>query len=155
MGTYKTPFPAGAVLRRRHLPHWTPPDATHDRGTYFVTWRVQQGLAELAPQERDVVIGALEHFHEVRYQLIAAVVMNDHVHVLFTLLDGHTLSRVLHTWKSFTAHQLRRKVWQNESFDRRVRDEAELLQKAHYIANNPRKRWPDADDYAWVKHWVM
>jgi hypothetical protein len=31
-----------------------------------------------------------------------------------------------------------------------VRDEAELLEKAQYIKNNPLKRWPEINDYAWV-----
>ncbi len=42
------------------------------------------------------------------------------------------------------------RVWQEEYFDRVVRDEAELVEKAQYILDNPRKRWPEGRDYLWV-----
>ena len=31
--------------------------------------------------------------------------------------------------------------------------EPELREKAQYIANNPRKRWPELDTYPWVREW--
>jgi len=46
---------------------------------------------------------------------------------------------------------IRRKcVWQDEYFDRIVRDEVELLEKTQYIMNNPFKVWPDIEEYPWV-----
>ncbi|WP_194722828.1 hypothetical protein [Noviherbaspirillum malthae] len=63
----------------------------------------------------------------------------------------------MHSWKSFTANRLQREhgrvgaVWQQESFDRIVRDEAEWLEKIQYIMNNPLKRWPELKTYQWVK----
>lgn len=39
---------------------------------------------------------------------------------------------------------------QDEYFDRIVRDEAELLEKAQYIINNPFKVWPEIEEYPWV-----
>jgi hypothetical protein len=41
-------------------------------------------------------------------------------------------------------------VWQDEYFDGIVRDEAELLEKAQYIINNPFKVWSDLEEYQWV-----
>ena len=81
--------------------------------------------------------------------------MNDHVHVLFSPNSDHRVEEILHTWKSYTAHALQRTgrvgpVWQDESFDRIVRTEAEFVEKEVYIRNNPRKRWPDVVDYPWV-----
>jgi hypothetical protein len=82
--------------------------------------------------------------------------MNDHVHVLVEPLAGHELSAITHSWKSFTAHELQRnfkrkgEIWQDESFDRIIRDEVELSEKAQYIQNNPFKRWPDLSEYDWV-----
>jgi hypothetical protein len=58
--------------------------------------------------------------------------------------------------ESFTANFLQRttgrpgSVWQDEYFDRIIRDDDELLEKAKYIVDNPWKRWPDIADYAWV-----
>jgi len=42
---------------RRRLPHWR-----NDEATYFVTWRLARGQAELDSDERDLVAGALTHF---------------------------------------------------------------------------------------------
>jgi putative DNA methylase len=84
-----------------------------------------QGLAdspELAPEEvarecetpltlgscalgRDdvaaMVQDALLHFHNQHYQLHAWCIMPNHVHVVVTPLDGHELSAILHSWKSY------------------------------------------------------
>jgi hypothetical protein len=42
---------------RRRLPHWQP-----QRAIYFVTWRVADGVPELAPAERDLVQDSLRFF---------------------------------------------------------------------------------------------
>jgi REP element-mobilizing transposase RayT len=84
--------------------------------------------------------------------------MNDHVHVLIKPLEEHPLETVVHSWKSFTANLLQRQfgrqgaVWQEEYFDRIVRDEAEFLEKGQYIMNNPRTRWPELEEYPWVNY---
>jgi hypothetical protein len=43
-------------------------------------------------------------------------------------------------------------VWQDEYFDRIVRGEAELSQKAQYILGNPFKRWPELENYPQVEN---
>src|SRR5262249_6646048 len=111
---------------------------------------------ELTPDERAVVVSALQHFDGQRYELSAYVVMNDHVHVLVSPLGKYRLQDIMHSWKSYTASRLQREygrynsVWQDEYFDRIVRDEEEFLEKAQYILNNPRQRWPDIEEYPWV-----
>lgn len=136
---------------RRHLPHWRVEGAT-----YFVTWRIHATQGELTPDERTLVVNALEHFHGVRYHLNAFVVMNDHVHVLLRIHDGWRLDETLHSWKSFTANRMQRvhrrtgAVWQGESFDRIVRDGAEFETQLAYILGNPAKRWPGLQEYPWV-----
>ena len=58
--------------------------------------------------------------------------------------------------KSFSAHRIHAlgtrhgQVWQDEYFDRIVRDEGEFVEKARYIVNNPWKRWPEISEYRWV-----
>jgi len=90
------------------------------------------------------------------YALDAYVVMNDHVHVLVRPGDRIQLEKLVHSWKSFSTHELQRvwgrrgRVWQREYFDRIVRDEAEWLEKMAYIAHNPFKRWPECGGYRWV-----
>jgi REP element-mobilizing transposase RayT len=135
---------------RRRLPHYRERDAI-----YFVTWRLAAGR-ELSAPERDLVAAELQHFHGQRYVLYASVVMNDHVHALVRILDEKSLEKIIHSWKSFTTHAMQRRhgrrgrVWQDEYFDRIVRDEKELGQKFDYIQGNPWARWPELKDYSWV-----
>lgn len=151
VGQASAPVSSALHVYRRKLPHWR-----LDGATYFVTWRLSKDQRELQPEERTIVVGTLMHFDRQRYDLLASVVMNDHVHVLVTPAKDHPLRSILHSWKSFTAHRLQRewrrqgKVWQDESFDRVIRDEAELQEKWAYILHNPRKRWSGMGDYRWV-----
>ena len=41
-------------------------------------------------------------------------------------------------------------MWQDESFDRIIRDEKEYSEKLKYIQNNPYKRWPELSEYDWL-----
>ena len=141
-----------AHFYRRSLPHWR-----KDGASYFVTWRLREGLPGLQADQRREVAAVLRHFQGIRYLLHAYVVMDDHVHVLVELLDGTTLQTEVHYWKSFTANRLQKNrrgaVWQREYFDRIVRDDAEYREKRDYILANPYRRWPETDGYQWV--WAL
>jgi hypothetical protein len=75
----------------------------------------------------------------VRYDLDRFVVAANHVHILVTPRPGYELSDILHSWKSFTANQLNRRLgqpgafWQKESFDHIVRSPAQLERFRAYI----------------------
>src|SRR5688572_20843971 len=76
------------------------------------------------------------------YQLHAWVVMANHVHVLLTPFVE--ISKITHSLKRFTAREANRILgltgqpfWQDESYDRLVRDAGEFERIAHYIENNP------------------
>ncbi len=141
------------VIYQRRMSHWR-----LSGSVYFVTWRLEFSQSELTPDERAVIMSALKHFNNQRYELFAGVVMHNHVHVLVKSLGDYRLQDLVQSWKSFTAHKLNqdyhRKVpiWQKEYFDRIVRDEREFLDKAQYIINNPLKQWPEMEDYPWV--WI-
>jgi len=85
----------------------------------------------------------LRHFDGIRYALGAFAVMPNHVHALVQPLATHSLTKIVHGWKSYTANQLQRSagikgpVWQEESFDRVVRDENELRRFHDYVLANP------------------
>ncbi len=107
---------------------------------------LDEGFGSCILSNRDaahIVQGALLFFDQQRYDLFAWAVMPNHVHVVFFLERGDQLDRVLHSWKSFTAHRInqrldrRGKLWQDEYFDRIVRDERELEQTIQYVINNP------------------
>ncbi len=149
---------------RRNLPHW------QDAGrTYFITFTTRGGK-EMSPEIRDLVLESCRHWHNQKYHLYAATVMPDHVHLLVwpkpidptspkTISEKgfHDLSEILHSIKSYTANQIQRRfgwegaVWERESFDRIVRDEAEFHEKWNYIANNAvRKELAKSpEEYRW------
>ena len=135
------------------MPHWRLIGSV-----YFVTWRLAPSQEKLSEEECRVIMSALRHFDGSRYELYACVVMPDHVHVPVKPLGRHLLQDIVHSWKSFTAHKFRGDygwkvgIWQEEYFDRIVRDEKEFLDKAQYILNNPLKGWPEMEEYPWV--WV-
>jgi REP element-mobilizing transposase RayT len=133
------------------MPHWR-----QDGATYFVTWRLKSQTPTLSALERDVVRETIWHFEQVRFDIYASVVMNDHVHVLMTPYAGHPLAKIVQAWKSFSARRVqevgdrRGRVWQREYFDRIIRHDLEFKLTLEYIMNNPVKRWPGLDRYPWL-----
>ncbi len=95
------------------------------------------------PSAASIVAKALRHFDGERYALDHFVVMPNHVHVLFSPLEGNNLSDILHSWKSFTAKEINKlegctgRFWMEESFDRIVRDMGELEYYRRYELENP------------------
>jgi REP element-mobilizing transposase RayT len=89
---------------------------------------------------------ALLHFDGTRYDLGEFVVMPNHVHAIVAPIGEHQLSRILHAWKSFTAHQFSRvmsspgRIWHRESFDHIVRSAEHLAKFEAYIRNNTRPK---------------
>lgn len=78
-------------------------------------------------------------------KLTAWVIMPNHVHILITPNAGHELSDILHSIKSFTAHEANKQLnrtgqfWQHESFDRYIRNYKHYANVINYIENNPVK----------------
>lgn len=90
------------------------------------------------------------------YHLLAAIVMPDHVHLILITKNDNTLSQIMKGIKGKSAREINKvrnakgSIWQDESFDRIIRDENELLEKLNYMLNNPVKAGL-ADD-AWQYH---
>ena len=104
------------------------------------------------PEIGEMVAKAIEHFAGERYDLHAWVVMPNHVHAVVTPRDGHILSDILHTWKSYTAHEAQKVAqasglqipkgeafWQRESYDHLVRNEEDFARVCEYTIMNPVK----------------
>jgi REP element-mobilizing transposase RayT len=131
MVTSRKPVPLSEIdsaeKYRRYLPHWRASNAT-----YFVTWKLQGSQTPLVPVDRSIIANALEYFNGQRYELVAYTVMDDHVHVLLTTHFGYPLEKIVHSWKSYTAHIFRINrghfgtIWQQEFFGRIVRNTGEL-----------------------------
>jgi REP element-mobilizing transposase RayT len=145
-------------ITRRTLPHWQDPGRV-----YFLTWRCRKGEV-LSAEGRTITLGSLQYWDGRKWTLYAAVIMPDHVHALaqplYMAQSGGVfdLAEIIHSVKSFSGHQINRRrgrrgsLWQDERYDRIVRDEAEFLEKWQYIMNNPVKldlvqRW---EDYQWL-----
>ena len=86
---------------------------------------------------------------------VAWVVMPNHVHILIEIKRGHPLSRIVHSWKSFTAKVIARrmgcrgKVWQEDYWDRVIRNEAHFEAAVEYIVCNPATAGLVATPEAW------
>ena len=161
--TFRDAEPAdGALNFRRRLPHFERPWAI-----YAVTIGTKLRRC-LSPNARTIVLNALRHFHNTRYELFAACVMPDHVHLLMQPWPKEndakgnvvfwSLSDLLHSIKSFSAHQMNKlehktgDVWEKERFDRYVRSDRDLQEKFRYILRNP---WDAGvagpnENYPWV-----
>jgi REP element-mobilizing transposase RayT len=102
-------------------------------------------LREHAP----LVAAALTHFDRARYELHAWCVMPNHVHVMLHVQRGDDVPKIVHSWKSFTAHRIARGViWQREYFDRVLRSPQEFANTRDYIHANPAKA--GLEDWPWV-----
>lgn len=92
-----------------------------------------------------LVEGALLHFDEQRYRLIAWCVMPNHVHALIEAQEGWPLAGIMHSWKSYTSHAANKILhrsgdfWFREYFDRFIRDDQHFARAVHYIEENPVK----------------
>lgn len=102
------------------------------------------GICFLADaQNAKIVADALKYFDGDRYRLHAWCVMPNHVHVLVEPINNHELSKITHSWKSFTAHEIRKhtggtgSIWHRESFDHIIRNEKSYRRAAQYILENP------------------
>ncbi len=156
------PLAEGAQYHRRRLPHFEKPWAI-----YAVTIGTIQRRC-LSPAARDIVLNALHHFHDRRYELFAACVMPDHVHLLVQPWPKEddpegdpvfwTLSELMRSVKTFSAREINKLenrtggVWAREQFDRYIRSDRDLEEKFRYIVGNP---WEShvagqGEDYPWL-----
>ncbi|RME95753.1 MAG: hypothetical protein D6766_02430, partial [Verrucomicrobia bacterium] len=97
------------------------------------------------PMAAAAVEATLRQFDGTRYVLDEYVIMPNHVHALLKPLAPHTLTDILHSWKSYTAHAINRllgrkgQLWEHESFDHLVRTREQLERLRRYIRENPAK----------------
>ena len=98
-----------------------------------------------APEVARMVQDALLRFDGSRYHLFAWVVMPNHVHCLMIRFEEHELSAILHSLKSFTAHEANKilhrsgQFWIEDYFDRYIRNQEHFEKTIKYIENNPVK----------------
>jgi REP element-mobilizing transposase RayT len=92
-----------------------------------------------------MVQDSLLKFDGSRYRLFAWVVMPNHLHSLMTRFENYQLKDILHSLKSYTAHEANKllnrhgQFWIEDYFDRYIRDEEHFRQTVEYIEMNPVK----------------
>ena len=120
----------------------------HDRFSSQVDEWLDQGSGSCVlkdPASAKMVADALRHFDGERYEIASFVVMPNHAHVLFRPLGKHTLPEILKSWKGFTAREINKRIgkkgalWQDEYWDRLIRNERHFFKVAEYIRENPVK----------------
>jgi REP element-mobilizing transposase RayT len=113
-------------------------------------WRIEAyldsgyGACHLSdPGIAGIVQNALLHFDGERYRLSAWVVMPNHVHLLAAPCYAHSLSKIMHSLKSYTAQeanktlQAKGRFWFEDYFDRYIRNAKHFENAVSYIENNP------------------
>ncbi len=107
-----------------------------------------------------MVAAALEYFHGQRLWTGDYVVMPNHVHAIVQPFPGVKLEDWLYSVKRFTSARMKAPIssgsetisgksegWQDESFDRIVRNAAELARTRKYIGENPVHLRPETFSY--------
>lgn len=126
---------------RRNLPH-----IEKFRAAYFVTFRTLGDLF-LPPSARTNALSHCLFENGRKIELHAAVIMPNHVHLLFNPLEGDqpepfSLAEIMKGIKGVSARKInqllgrRGSLWQDESFDRIMRAK-EFEFKRNYIIANP------------------
>jgi len=114
------------------------------------------------PEIAGMVVDAIRYPDLQQYQLHSYVVMPNHVHLLITPLVE--VCKVMQSLKRFTAREgnkmlglTGRPFWQDESYDRLVRDEKEFVGAASYIEMNPVTAGLAAlpEEFRWSRSWPI
>jgi len=98
---------------------------------------------------RQIVLECCLHDNSAKFDLRVAVVMPDHVHMIFTPLvnlqamEVYSLAEIMDAIKGASAHKVNRalgrkgRVWQPESFDHVLRSSENLDATMGYLLENP------------------
>jgi REP element-mobilizing transposase RayT len=143
---------------RRQLPHLQVDDARH-----FVTFCTDRRRI-LPTHVRSIVLECCLHDNGKKFDLKVAVVMPDHVHIIFTpLVDNEamevwSLAKIMNAIRGVSAHKINKvlgrkgRVWQPESFDHVLRTSESLDAKIQYLLDNPVRRGLAREwhDYPWL-----
>ncbi len=99
--------------------------------------------AELAAH----LVTSMHHFDGERHELGCYVVMPNHVHAIVRPFgeELHELEEIIGGWKKYSAKRInielkqQGELWQDESFDRILRDEEHLWRAIQYVGSNPER----------------
>ncbi|MDB6006454.1 MAG: type site-specific deoxyribonuclease, HsdR family [Prosthecobacter sp.] len=105
------------------------------------------------PNTRQIVENSLRHFDGDHHFHHAWIIMPNHVHCLTTLAQTSRLEKVIKSWKGFSATSINKHLsrtgplWQEDYFDRLIRDADHFANCARYIRRNPKKTGLQPDTF--------
>ncbi|MEH2080157.1 MAG: transposase [Nostoc sp.] len=119
------------------------------RAVYFITFNTWEKL-ELSLEAREIVFNSYLFFDKNRYKIFVFVFMTNHVYLLIEPIlksenEFWSLSSIMKSIKGYSAKQIPKvmkhigTVWQDERYDRIVRNDEEFQQYWEYIRQNPVK----------------
>jgi REP element-mobilizing transposase RayT len=167
----------GEKISRRHLPHWQ-----REGAVYFLTWRCAKAVELSEAERDMVMSAIRHWDGKRWKVYAAVVMPDHVHLLALPLAKGDgvwELGELLHSVKSYSAHQIAKArkdrrdagptipeggtaggtgvspvgpIWQDERYDRWVRDEDEFAEKWQYIADNPVKAElaTTAAEYRWL-----
>ena len=153
-------------ITRRRLPHWQSPGSAYfitarsserkifnesERTLIFNTIKFHDGkkyllfAAVVMPDHIHLLLKPMEKIGPTSTSVAQVSSIVNDLEILETTSANHhgsdtvyyTLSEIMHSIKSYTAHKTKANLWQHESFDRLIRNEKEFLEKMQYIVMNP------------------
>ena len=97
------------------------------------------------PQLRKIVEEEIMRYDGLHYDVLAFVIMPNHVHILFRTFPKYTISSIMHSIKRISSFRIRKlmpsidkTIWRKESFDCLIRSAHQHRKIREYILNNPR-----------------
>ena len=118
----------------------------------------------------ECVVKTWQRFAGERYDLMAWVVMPNHVHVLIWVYEGSPLGKIVQSWKSYTGRrrpswgsalpgvvETRASLWMRAYWDRSIRNDRHFRAAVEYVHSNPvrarlvnnPKDWPWSSAPTW------
>ena len=120
--------------------HFLKMDRYLDQALHGPTWLSNPKVARMVMDSLHFVENKIKY-----WDIWAYCIMANHVHLECTLTPvAPALNRIMKSHKSFTARQANlylertgNPFWQEESFDRLIRDEHDFYHRIYYAINNP------------------
>lgn len=89
-------------------------------------------------QRARLMIGILKKSDALGHSnTLAFVIMPDHLHWLFQLNQARSLSKLIQSIKSASAHAMGKTIWQKGYYDHAIRKDEDIQVIARYIIANP------------------
>jgi len=108
------------------------------------------------------MVDALQFYEQTKCSVPCFVVMPNHVHAVMKPLEQHQLEDILKVMKGFVANQINQtlgrsgSIWQEESYDRIIRDPEHLYRVVQYLGRNGQQAGLPSDQFSrWIcSDWI-